>query len=262
MIDYELKDKNKTLILCIFGGIIGLHHFYNKKIGKGLLYLFTCGLFYIGWIIDIIKIIKTKDNNENNHYNYDADLSNNSYRRNYLSLYTRTKTEDFVDNYIIFDLETTGLNPKDDKIIEIGALKYQDNNLIDTFSILINPEEKLSKKIIEITGITDDMLKDCDTIKKVLPKFLSWIEDYTLIAHNGSFDLGFIENKIKELDLEMINNKNIDTLYLARKYITNVENHRLETLKIYFNLNYNSHRALDDCYVTNNVYQYCKNKKN
>jgi len=284
MIDYEIKDKNKTLILCIFGGIIGLHHFYNKKVGKGILYLFTCGLFYIGWIIDIVKIIKIDNDNKklnnninqgiycsncgtinrdiDNYCSYCGILLNNSHLKRNQSLYTKTKTENFVDNYIIFDLETTGLNPKDDKIIEIGALKYQDNNLIDSFSILINPKEKLSKKIIEITGITDDMLKDCDTIDNVLPKFLNWIEDYTLIAHNGSFDLGFIENKIKELNLEMINNKNIDTLYLSRKYITNIENHRLETLKKYFNLNYDSHRALNDCYITNHVYQHCKNKKN
>ena len=298
MINYKIKDKNTSLILCIFGGWFGLHHFYNKKIGLGLLYLFTGGLFCIGWILDIVKIVNLNNNskvinndrrricvnckreiknnslfcpfcgydlntfkNTNSEKNTFRNINNekNTYTTN--TLYKNGKARKLVDDYIVFDLETTGLNANDDKIIEIGALKYKNNELIDAFNVLINPEIHISSRITKITGIDDDMVKDCKTIEKVLPDFINWIEDYTLIAHNASFDLGFIESKLFEQNLKLIQNKNIDTLYLARRYINDTENHKLETLKEYFNLKYNSHRATDDCYVTNHVYQYCKSKE-
>ena len=79
-----------------------------------------------------------------------------------------------------------------------------------------------------------------------------------LVAHNSRFDLSFIEENILELGLPMIKNTNIDTVYLARKYINNVYNHKLETLKDHFGLTYSSHRSVEDCLTTNYVYQYCK----
>lgn len=284
MINYEIKDKNASLILCILGGWLGLHHFYNKKIGLGILYLFTGGLFYIGWIIDIIKIIKliinsrnTVDSRKRICINCKSEIkANNSfcpfcgyYLNNYMNLNNNKiiysnklngKTKELVNDYIVFDLETTGLNSNEDKIIEIGALKYKNNELIDTFNVLINPKIHISSRITKITGIDDNTVKDCETIESVLPNFIKWIEDYTLVAHNASFDLNFIKAKINEQNLKQIENKNIDTLYLARKYINDTENHKLKTLKEYFNLKYNSHRATDDCYVTNHIYQYCKEK--
>lgn len=176
------------------------------------------------------------------------------------SLYCKTKTKKLVDDYVVLDIETTGFNAKTDKIIEIGALKYKNDELIEQFDLLINPNEKLSNKIVKLTGITDEMLKNCDTIDEVLPKFLSFIEDYTLLTYNGSFDLGFIEQNIKNLNLNMIENKNIDVLYLARTNISDTENHKLTTLKKYFELDFNSHRAIDDCLTTQYVYKYCKDK--
>ena len=170
------------------------------------------------------------------------------------------KENNFVDDYVVFDLETTGLDPVLDKIIEIGALKYKDNELVDKFSFLINPECLLPDIIVNITGITDEELKNELTIKDVLPKFLNFIEDLPLIAHNSQFDLSFIEEKIKMLNLKIPKNKNIDTLELAKNYIPRAYNHKLETLKKYFKLDYASHRSIDDCQTTNYVYQYCKKK--
>lgn len=295
MLDYEVKNTKITLILCIFFGYMGIHHFYNKKTKKGILYLFTYGIFLVGWINDIIKIINQIENptkqKQFNFAKYCSECGNgmnesdlfcskcghefNSIRKTVdtkikldnkeqynttISLYKRTKIHHYVNDYVIFDLETTGYNPERNKIIEIGALKYKNNELIDEFHYLINPQTKIPKRITELTKITNEMIKHEKSLEEILPLFLEWIEDYTLIAHNGSFDLGFIEAKIKKMDLKMINNNNIDTLYLARKNITETENHKLETLKNHFNLNYDSHRALEDCYVTNYVYQYCKNK--
>lgn len=278
MINYKINNKKTSLILCIFGGYLGLHHFYNKQIGKGILYLCTGGLLYIGWIIDIFKIASIKEIDKTNIINTNErycikcgkkvpfnakfcdNCGNNLDNYNSNKFKTEKKNDSFVDDYIIFDLETTGLDYYKNKIIEIGALKYKNNQLVDEFHMLINPEIKLPNKIISITGITDDMLKDCETIDKVLPNFIEWIEDYTLIAHNSSFDMGFINAKSNELNLKLIKNNVIDTLYLARKYIDDTYNHKLVTLKNHFNLNYGSHRSLEDCYVTNYVYQYCKNK--
>lgn len=170
--------------------------------------------------------------------------------------YNREKR--LVDDYVVFDLETTGLDPKTSRIIEIGALKYKNNELVDELSILVNPKCLIPSVITALTGIDDDTVKDAPTIEEALPKFLSFIEDLPLVAHNSRFDLSFIEENIIRLGLPMIKNSNIDTVYLARKYIKSVYNHKLETLKDYFRLTYSSHRSLEDCYTTNYVYQYCK----
>jgi|GEM_PF-1059646 len=174
------------------------------------------------------------------------------------SLYSKSNTVNYVDDYIIFDLETTGLYPNGDKIIEIGALKYKNNQLIDKFELLIDPEIEISSKISRITGITNEMIIGCEKINTVLPKFINFIEDYTLIAYNSSFDLGFIEYNINNLKMNEIKNKTIDALFFAKICINNTENLKLETLKKHFKLNFGSHRALEDCHTTNHIYQYCK----
>lgn len=170
------------------------------------------------------------------------------------------KEKKLVDDYVVFDLETTGFDPKRAKIIEIGALKYRNNELIEELSILVNPCSPIPEVITMITGIDDELVSNAITIKEALPKFISFIEDLPLVAHNSSFDLSFIEENINNLGLPMITNKNIDTVSLARKYIKGVYNHKLETLKNYFRLTYSSHRSIEDCLTTNHVYQYCKSK--
>lgn len=170
------------------------------------------------------------------------------------------KETNLVSDYVVFDLETTGLDATTDKIIEIGALKYKNNKLISELSILINPECLIPPIITEITGIDNTLVEKEKTIKEALPEFITFIEDLPLVAHNSSFDLSFIEENIKRLDLPMIENKNIDTVELARKYIPKAYNHKLSTLKKFFHLDYGSHRSVDDCKTTNYVYQYCKEK--
>lgn len=172
----------------------------------------------------------------------------------------RHKEKELVSDYIVFDLETTGFDPKTCKIIEIGALKYRNNELVDEFDVLINPEVSIPSNITSITGISDEMVKNAHTIYEVLPEFIKFIEDYPLVAHNAPFDLSFIEQNILNLGLDMITNTNLDTVLLSKKYIPEAYNHKLETLKKYFHLDYGSHRSIDDCKTTNYVYQYCKNK--
>lgn len=166
----------------------------------------------------------------------------------------------FYDDYVIFDIETTGLDCINDKIIEIGAIKVINNEIIDEFNFLINPKTILPDNIVSITGITNEMLMDKETIDEVLPKFIKFIENYPLLAHNNSFDLSFINYNIKKLNLKSLDNKMIDTLELSRKYLTHMYNHKLETLKKYYNIKEVSHRAVGDCKTTNYVYQEIKKK--
>lgn len=168
----------------------------------------------------------------------------------------------FVDSYIIFDIETTGLDKEKDKIIEIGALKYKNNVLIEEFNYLINPQISLPEVIVNITGIKDEDLINKEDISVILPKFIEFIEDLPLIAHNKEFDLGFINKNLNDLNLNHLTNNSIDTLELARIYIPQLYNYKLETIKKYFNIKQVSHRAVGDCYTTNYLYQECKKRAN
>lgn len=256
------KTENPTLelVLCIFLGILGVHKFYEGKTGLGLVYLFTGGLFGIGWIIDIILLLIAVINEKPSKLVEKVKTSSSD--RPNSSSYALHSTRKFVDDYVVFDLETTGLDPYTDKIIEIGALKYQNNNLVDKFSELVNPQTSIPAKITEITGISDNDVRAARTTEDVLPDFLNFIEDYTLVAHNNSFDVKFLLSNLEKQKLDCISNKTIDTLSLSRKYLPNLENHKLETLKKFLGVQNISHRSIADCEVTNAVYQWCKKQAN
>ena len=168
--------------------------------------------------------------------------------------------KNFVDNYVVFDVETTGLECTTDKIIEIGALKYENDELVSEFSVLINPETPIPPIITNITGIRDDMVQTEKTIDAVLPEFLDFIKDYPLVGHNIAFDLGFINENLRRLNLAELKNESLDTIEFARKYIPKAYNYKLETLKKYFHLDFGSHRSIEDVKTTNYIYQECKKR--
>jgi len=164
----------------------------------------------------------------------------------------------FVDDYVVFDLETTGIDPLSNKIIEIGALKYKENKLVEEFNCFVNPHMILPQVITQITGITNEDLKNELSIEEILPQFIEFIGDLPIIAHNANFDIAFVEHNLKLLGKGSLTNQCIDTLELAKHYIPKAYNYKLATLKNFFKLNFGSHRSLEDCYTTNYVYQYCK----
>lgn len=166
----------------------------------------------------------------------------------------------FVDSYVIFDTETTGLKDQFDQIIEIGALKYIDNELVKEYDVLINPKIDIPEIITSITGITNDMVEHEKTIEQVLPEFIDFIGDLPVICHNAPFDIGFINTNLKRLNLPEMKNEAIDTVELAREYIPRAYNYKLETLKKYFKLDFGSHRSVEDCKTTNYIYQECKKR--
>ena len=176
----------------------------------------------------------------------------------YKNAYISRKATTLPSSYIVFDTETTGLEYQIEKIIEIGAIKYIDHTPVEKFQMLINPERELDEFITELTHIKNEDLTDKLTIDKVLPMFFDFIEDYILIAHNAPFDIKMLACEAYRSEIELFNNKVIDTLTLARRCIpkVKVKDYKLSTLKDYFGLANNSHRALEDCEVCSAIYQY------
>ncbi|WP_455813001.1 3'-5' exonuclease, partial [Clostridium butyricum] len=101
--------------------------------------------------------------------------------------------------YCVLDLETTGFSPKLEKITEIGIMKIQDGKVIDKFSTFVNPEKSIPQRVVEVTNITDDMVRNAETIDKVFPKMLDFIKDTVVVAHNADFDIGFLKHYAKVL---------------------------------------------------------------
>lgn len=156
--------------------------------------------------------------------------------------------------YVVFDLETTGLNAdKGDSIIEIGAVKLKEGRIIDSYDTFVNPNVKLSKEIISITGINDKMLVDAPNEEDAVKDFINWASDYPLVAHNARFDISFINSAYRKYNLGKINNTLIDTLGLSRYLESNERYHNLATLVIRYNIPWdenNHHRADYDAHGT------------
>lgn len=164
------------------------------------------------------------------------------------------KDADFMDEFIVFDIETTGLSNTSDRITEIGAVKIRNMEIIDTFSALINPEMPIPLKIQELTGISNEMVREKPTIDKVLPEFLEYIGDKVLVAHNSEFDIGFIRENAKRLNLEFDNNE-IDTLKLSRVILKELKKHKLNLIAKHLGINLeNHHRAVDDAQATAQIF--------
>ena len=105
------------------------------------------------------------------------------------------------EEFVVFDTETTGFYVGNDQMIEIGAVKIKNGEITDRFDELINPHRKLPTKITELTNITDDMLKDKDDEKNVTKRFLDWVGNLPMVAHNAKFDIGFVDMACKKYDL-------------------------------------------------------------
>ena len=164
-----------------------------------------------------------------------------------------TRIEDAV--YTVFDIETTGFSPFNDKIIEIGAVKMKGKEIIDTFSTFVNPEIPIPENIVELTSITDFMVQDSETIEKVLPEFLEFCKNTVLVAHNAKFDIGFITQKAKELSLEF-QPSSIDTLPLAKILIPDLKGFGLAKIVKHYDIKLdNHHRAVDDAQATAEILQ-------
>ena len=156
--------------------------------------------------------------------------------------------------YCVLDLETTGLSFRTEKITEIGIMKVKNHKVIEEFSTFVNPEKPIPQRVVEVTNITDDMVKDAPTIEEVLPKVLEFVGDSVLVAHNADFDIGFLKHNCTELGLKL-GNTYLDTLRLAKALFPEYKKYKLgiiaENLGIKVEV---AHRALDDVDTTVKVF--------
>lgn len=167
----------------------------------------------------------------------------------------RKNLNKFVDDYVLVDIETTGLSPVTDEIIEIGAIKVKQNRIVDKYNELIKVNRDLPPFITNLTGITNEMLKTGKSPITVYKEFIDFVGENVIIGHNVNFDLGFLTNKCKKYINYNLTNDYIDTMYLARRLVKNTMNYKLGTLAEYFNVSYEgAHRGLKDVEITYEVY--------
>ena len=148
--------------------------------------------------------------------------------------------------FVVFDIETTGLSALNDKITEIGAVLIKGGEIISEFNIFVNPEMHIPENITELTGITDEMVKDAPTQEEAVRAFLDFVGDRTLIAHNAGFDTSFIRKACDDYEIPFTNTY-LDTVALSRYVNPDLKKHKLDVLANYFGLgDFNHHRACDD----------------
>ncbi len=161
-----------------------------------------------------------------------------------------------MGSYIVFDLETTGLSAGNDRITEIGAVKLENGEVLDSFNIFVNPQRPIPEKITQLTGITDEMVADAPLEEEALRQFYAFCggEDAVLVAHNAPFDTGFIKAAASRCKMPYRFTA-IDTVPIARKLFPNLRNHKLDTVAKHLQLgNFNHHRACDDARILAEIY--------
>ncbi|MBQ9135845.1 MAG: PolC-type DNA polymerase III [Lachnospiraceae bacterium] len=167
---------------------------------------------------------------------------------------TGDKGQGLEETYVVFDIETTGFSPVNNRIIEIGAVKVQGTQIIDRYSTFVNPDVPIPFEIEKLTGINDSMVMDAPMIEEVLPQFLEFCEGCVLVAHNASFDMSFIiENSVRQgfsTDYTYL-----DTMIISRVLLPNQNKHTLDALCKVFNVSLeNHHRAVDDAEATAHIF--------
>ena len=148
--------------------------------------------------------------------------------------------------YCVLDLETTGLSFRTEKITEVGIIKIRNGEIIDEFECFVNPEKPIPQEVVDVTHITDDMVKDAETIDKVIPKIIDFIGDSVLVAHNADFDIGFLKHNFEEYGYSL-DNTYIDTLRLAKVIFPELKKYKLGLIADHLDIEVIvAHRALDD----------------
>lgn len=178
---------------------------------------------------------------------------------------------EFPTDFCVLDLETTGLDPSFDEIIEVGIIKVRNNEVVDTYNSLIQPklyrylddkgneiESYIDDFIVELTGITNEMLKDAPLLKNVFKDIENFIGDDIIVGHNINFDINFLYDFARENEFKEVNNDYWDSMKLARRILRDLKHHRLRDLAEFFDLNYEGHRSLNDCETTLNIMKLLK----
>ena len=163
-------------------------------------------------------------------------------------------TKQIISDYCVLDIETTGLSAYYDEVIEIGILKVRDNQIVEQYSQLIEPDYEIDSFITKLTGITNEMVAGMPKIRDVKDDVLTFIENDVILGHNTSFDIRFLNAAFGNA----IDNLYMDTMQFARKVYPELEHHRLSDLTAYLNLSNNEHRSIADCIATKELYDAVK----
>ncbi len=164
------------------------------------------------------------------------------------------KGQRLSDTAVVFDIETTGFGPGSDHIIEIGAVKVREGEIVEHFSSFLNPQVPIPLEIEKLTGITDEMVLSAPTVEVVLPQFLAFCEGAVLVAHNAAFDTSFIRAKAAALQIKT-DFTVVDTVGMARVLLPDLKNHKLDTVAAACGVSLeNHHRAVDDAGATAEIY--------
>ena len=151
--------------------------------------------------------------------------------------------------FVIIDFETTGTLPQEDKITEIGAVKMVDGKVIEKFATMVNPERKIPDVVVELTGITDEMVADAPKFEEIAGDLYKFCYGSIIVAHNLPFDYAFLKNMSKPLNY-IYSNRGIDTVTFAREVLPQLGHHKLNNICEYFGIELVHHRAYNDAYAT------------
>lgn len=159
-----------------------------------------------------------------------------------------------TDAYTALDLETTGLNPKMDRIIEIGAVKVREGKTIDTFQSLVNPGRILKERVCRLTGISDEMLAGAPEMKELIEPLMAFIGEDVLVGHRILFDYSFVKKAAVNHSLSF-EKMGIDTLKLSKEFLPELESRQLVFLCKYYKIDHTEHRALGDAQASSDLYR-------
>lgn len=172
----------------------------------------------------------------------------------FVSAVKGTANTPFNGEFVVFDVETTGLSPATDRLTEIGAVRVKNGEILEEFNTFVNPKIPIPKKITELTGITDAMVSDAPDEKSALQKFIEFCGDCILVAHNADFDMSFINSAAVRNDIKY-NATYIDTVPMARSLLPDLKNHKLDTVAKALKLpEFNHHRACDDARILGHIF--------
>ena len=168
--------------------------------------------------------------------------------------------DEMINSYVALDLETTGIGARHEKITEIGMVKVIDGETTDTYHTMVNPHREIPKRIVELTGITDDMVKDAPGIEEILDEVLAFTEDLPLLGHQIIFDYGFLVQAAVN-QKRKFEKYGVDTLKLCRYLMPGAEKKNLGAACAYFGVHQDTaHRALSDAYAAHDLYQELKRR--
>lgn len=164
----------------------------------------------------------------------------------------------YVSDYVVFDLETTGMSPELDDIIEISAIKVKDGEVVDEFSTLVNPGRPIPEGASKVNGITDEMVAESPGFEEVFEQFLEFIGEEVLVGHNiAGFDMKFLYRYAKQYWNQTLDNNFVDTVGIAKQCLPHLAHRRLTDLAAHYKLSTEgAHRALFDCEMNQKVFEY------